>query len=252
MSAPPIQVAENEMVLFFQTNRAIPASAVAHLILELERVALKSQHLGADGLLEVVELQTGTMWLKVAGIVGTLGSLAGMVSCSVDVADQLKTRDAPIARCVAHLVEEYGVVSTRIINCEGGIDVAREMMPAVSPAIKQSRSHAPPEKIITEQIDKTSESRITLLGQNAVLDWAPRAGQFPPIADKFLRTKGYFVRNGGKVEFHSHGRLFPVRHESGLEIPLGIELWIYFLPDSTDDFDRPEDSKEVFYFKKIE
>lgn len=250
MSAPPAQIAANEMVLFFQTNRAIPASAVAQLLFELERVALNSRYLGSDGLLEVVELQTGTMWLKVAGVVGTLGSLAGMVSCSMDVAEQLKTRDAPIARCVAQLVEHHGVVSTRIINCEGGIDVAREMMPALNPGqdklveIDHAEKHGP------QIIDKKPDSRVTQLGQNAIIDWDPQAKSIPPIVGNYLRTKGYFINDGSHITFHSNGRIFPIRYKKGMEIPLGIDIWIYFSPDSIDEFDRSEDSKIIEYFRE--
>jgi hypothetical protein len=131
MSAAPTNVGPHDLVLFFETNRPIPASAVAVVLQAVEELALQPGYLGSDGLLEVAELQTGTMWVRFTTVVGVLGSLAGIGSLANDIAGAIKSPTAPIAHCVAGLVEHHGVVSTRVISCEGGIEILPPMMATV-------------------------------------------------------------------------------------------------------------------------
>lgn len=131
MSQPPTNLAANEIVFFFETNRPIPAADVGRFLAELGRIARAQRHLGTDGVLELVEVQTGTLWTKLAWIVGVGGGLAGIGSFVLDVTDKLQSTDNRLAQCTAKMVIEHGIRATTVITCQGSTEILRDMMPQV-------------------------------------------------------------------------------------------------------------------------
>jgi hypothetical protein len=131
MSQPPDNLAANEIVFYFETNQPIPAGDVGRFIVELGRIAQAHRYLGPDGVLELVEVQTGTLWVKLLAIAGLGGSFAAMGSFALDVSDRLQSTDNRLAQCAAKMVMEHGIRATTVITCEGSIEILRDMMPQV-------------------------------------------------------------------------------------------------------------------------
>jgi hypothetical protein len=174
MSEPPKILAENEIVVFFETNRPLPAGDVGTFLAELDRLAHIRPELGAGGILELVEVQTGTLWTKLAWIVGIGGNLAGLGSFALDVSERLQSTDNALAECTARMVIEHGIRATTVITCEGSTEILREMMPQVE-KLERLRSEE-------GKIDEADASGTTSLGA-ASGHASPASDYTPPVGD---------------------------------------------------------------------
>lgn len=142
MSAAPEIVGENEVAFFFQTNERIPARLALTFLVEVERIARNRSVLGPDVTLELVEVRTGTLLMKVAAYSTIAGTLIAATALGLTIVEKLQERNERISKCVAEMALDHGVVGATVVTCEGGIDVGRDTMRAVQ-IMEWEREHGP-------------------------------------------------------------------------------------------------------------
>lgn len=185
MSGAPELVAENEVAFFFETNERIPARLVIEFMAEVERIARNKSVLGPEAVLEFVELERGTLLIKVAAWATIVGTGLVAIQLGMTVADKLSEKNERISRCVATMALDHGVVSTTLVTCEGGVTVGRDTMQAVQ-IMREERDR----QLELEQA-RTTDTTVRYLGDHKGRRLTNESGQ--PIA---IEASGFHKGDG--------------------------------------------------------
>jgi hypothetical protein len=137
---PSVISAGNELAFYFETNDVIAPAPLGVFLAELERIARLKRHFGPDAEVRVLELGVGSLWGKIAVILGALGGVATVADLALDIGDRLTQSRGRLAEAVATMSIDSSVVSATIVTNDKTITITSNEMRAIT-TVEQKRKN---------------------------------------------------------------------------------------------------------------
>jgi len=144
MSFAPTTVGFSEFAIFLETNEPVPFRPLFDFLAEIETLARQPNHLGDSAVMEVLEIQTGTKFVRLTfeSKVAVAALAVAILALANDVASGMTKPSGALAESAAAMCVSHGVVECVVTTSQGQIRISRNEMPAVQLLEAQSTGNA--------------------------------------------------------------------------------------------------------------